>query len=181
MQQQDLLGLDLPELPEDDQAEKKRAAKPMSVTGVELAEWFGITPPAITQLKKTGVLATDENGLYDLKTCVRTYCNNLRMRKTPKGDQTINLEASLAFWKVENEKQKNLQWRIKFGQVIGSEMLRQLTNIISALRSALANDSEACNAVRDLLESIGRVDLEDAIYSTLNEVSEDELGEITES
>lgn len=171
----------MPELPTDDHTDKKRASKPLSVTGAELADWLGITPPAVTQLKKRGELVPDEDGKYDLRASIRAYCNNLRKRKTPKGEQTVNLEASLAFWRVENEKQKNLQWRVRYGQSIASAIVQQLSNAISILRSELENDSAACDAIRNLQESIGRVDLDDAVYETLNEANDDEFSEITDN
>lgn len=172
------LGLSLPDLPDQPAGQdgRRRQPKAMAVTGAELADFLGVTAPAVTQLKKSGVLATDEDGRYDLRDSVRAYCSQLRQRKTPKGEQAVNLEASLAFWKVENEKQKNLQWRVRYGQSIGSAILAQLANAVSALRSELSGDSAACAAVRSLQDAIGRVDLDDAVYSTLNEANDEELG-----
>ena len=151
---------------------------PARVNGVALADWLGVTQAAISQMKKAGQIAVDESGNYDLKKCVQSYLAILRARKAPKGEN-VDLEKSLAFWKVENEKQKNLQWRLRYGQEIGSSILASLANAVGNLREAIGATPAAVDAVNQFLDALNKTELDDVVYST-EAMEEYDTGDDTE-
>jgi phage terminase Nu1 subunit (DNA packaging protein) len=54
------------------------------VTGAQLAEWLGISSPAVTALAKRGTISKTARG-YPLKASVRKYCGHLRAALLGRG------------------------------------------------------------------------------------------------
>ncbi|MBQ7178145.1 MAG: hypothetical protein IJS08_12085 [Victivallales bacterium] len=162
------LGFEIEETAVEEKTGGGREKGDRVVSGAELAEWLCCTQAAITQAKKAGNLIVNEDGKYPLKANIGKYISSLRARKNPKGD-SVDLERSLQFWKVENEKQKNLQWRLRYGQEIAQAILGQLGNGIAALRHTLAGDAEAAKALKDFAEAIATVDTDAVVYATEDE------------
>ncbi len=132
-------------------------------SGAELAEWLSVTPAAITQLKKKGVLAVNADGLYNIKDNVQKYVRQLRNRKEPQG-QRMDLEASDDFWKTEDRKQRVLSWRVRYGSEITDKIMQQLAVGIGNLREALRDSPKAVEAVKDMLKAIGSINIYDIVY-----------------
>lgn len=153
------------ELGFDIQETVRAGSIPARVNGVVLADWLGVTQAAISQMKKAGQISVDDSGMYDLKKSVQAYLSTLRARKAPKGEN-VDLEKSLAFWKVENEKQKNLQWRLRYGQEIGSAILSGLANAVNNLREAIGATPAGVEAVNQFLDALNKTELDDVVYST---------------
>ena len=153
----------------EDDAVKLQADRMKTVSGAELAEWLNCSSAAITQMKNAGKLVTDERGRYPLFESVRTYVTQLRNRK--KGEQdggasTGGLDRSLLFWKVENEKSKNLQWRMRYGSDIAQKILGQMAGSIRNFSHSLDKYPEAVQALKNLLADIEGSDVEAAVLET---------------
>lgn len=156
------LGFEV-EIDDTKPAARKKAVADTVCTGAELAEWLSITPAAITNLKKKGVLAVDGNGMYNLKESIQTYVRQLRSRKDPQGEK-MDLEASENFWKIEDRKQRVLSWRVKYGSELADRIIQQLANGIGNLREAIRDSPKAIEAVKGMLQAIGNVNIYDIVY-----------------
>ncbi len=156
------LGFEI-EIDETKTAKKHKPVNDAVCSGAELAEWLAITPAAITQLKKKGVLSVNANGMYNIKDSVQTYVRQLRSRKEPQGEK-IDLEASDDFWKTEDRKQRVLSWRVKYGSEITDKIIQQLTVGIGNLREVLRDYPKALEAIKDMLQAIGNINIYDIVY-----------------
>lgn len=170
MEQPNLIQLPEPEKKKDTEPKKLPL---ITVNGSELAEWLGISEAAITQWKNKGLLVIAENGKYNLKECVKRYVSLHRSRKG-KAEDGSDMNNKLVFWNVQNAKQKNRDFRIKYGQDIAMAIIDQLTDIFINAKHSIANNPEALKFFDDAINSLKNADVDLAIMET-EDITENEI------
>ncbi len=148
------------------------APEPEIVSGVEMADWLGVSPAAVTQMKKAGVLKVSADGGYQLKASIKNYIATLRARKAKTGD-SADLDRSLKYWDVEAKKQKVTRWRIQYGREIGQMIIDQCRGGIELVKATVAKYPGAMDALKKLSDEVAAVDIDDAVFSVDNEDADD--------
>ena len=78
----------------------------IEVTGVELAEYLGLSDRRVRQLHKEGVVHKTQRGTYDLKKSVLGYINQLRNTQTSNDETLEKLRIGSEAEKLSHEKLK---------------------------------------------------------------------------
>jgi len=145
-----------------------------AVIGAELAEWLGVTPAAVTGLKKRGVIKIGIDGKYPLKQSVTAYINSVKKTKARQNRKT--LDEQLKYWQVENAKTKNSQWRLDYGRQLIIAYRDHHRASLEEFRRSIANIPAAVKAALKLADAARNTDIEDVLY----EVSDDEVLELAD-
>jgi len=141
----------------------------IEVNAKELAEWLGVTPSAVTQLKAAGKIVPTPSGKFDLKATVAAYCRDLRARRGPS--ESKDLSEQLLFWRVENAKTANARWRVEYGRRLIAAYVTHHGKSLAAFRDAIGGHAESMEAALRLAAAVSATDPE----AILGEVTEDEL------
>ena len=162
-------------VPEWRPGRRGREAEPRTearVTATELSRWLGISISQIGQMRNQGKMEQGEDGLYDLRVEVGKYIAFLKERR---GERAANsVEAETAYWKLQNLKQKNRDWRLQRDRLIATEIVRSLSARLSDLRTACRDCPEAVAAMDALIAAAGNVDVELTAMAVEGEDEEDE-------
>lgn len=94
-------------------------------TGAEVADWLGLSPPRITQLRAQGILPGGKGEEFDLKACVRAYCAHIRPAagRNAAGGSASAAGLDQARIEVLNEQRDRL--RMLNGQMRGDTVLAE--------------------------------------------------------
>lgn len=152
----------------------KKTIGKLLVSSSELADFIAISNSNISSLVSTGIFSKTDTGEYDLRECVRAYIKNLRERK--KGNGKTDIDTELNFWKLQNAKSRNNEWRIAYGKSLATEIITGLSNAIMTLKSKAKDNIEIANIMDDFLNEIGTVSIDRAVLAVEN-MDDDELGE----
>ena len=136
----------------------KKTKERIRVGGSELAQWLGVSLSAISNMRLNGRIEQGEDTLYDLQDSVLAYIAELKTRKEKREGTSIEQETS--FWKLQNLKQKNRDWRIERDRLIASEIIKALSNAMQALKTTAANHKDVVEAIDGILSGLGNVDVD---------------------
>jgi hypothetical protein len=145
-----------------------------TVTGVELADWLGVTPAAVSKAKTDGRVKTGPDGRFELKASVRMLYQ-AAIRRREHGELHGNQDRQLKYWQVENLKAKNAAWRRKYGERLILAYIQHHQESLNAFRSAVEGNPAAVRAGLELAESARRTVVGDVIDGVAGEDDAQEL------
>jgi hypothetical protein len=151
-------------------ADDQTPATPATATGVELADWLGITPSAVTRLKQAGRVVPAPAGGYLLKASIQKYVGG--MRKSDERGSPRDLDQQKKFWDVENAKQKNYRWRMDYGRELIQAYARAHRGSLEQFRKRLESGENPILAALDLAAEIDTTATDEILADVTDEGGE---------
>lgn len=165
--------INLINLPPPENAEKKKTAPPIAVSGAELADWLGVTQSAITQGRSSGLFVTLANGKYDLKASIQLYMKRTRGRQV-RAEDTKDLEKKNLWLDYQIKQEKLRDWRMRYGQEIAMAIIGQLTDIFVNAKNTIAKSQETLSFFDNAIETLSKVDYDMALMQ-VEDIEENEI------
>ena len=131
----------------------------LTVSGTELAAVLGLTLPNVTQMKLNGNLVPDEDGRFNLKDAVSSYCKRMREKKEGKQSKS-DIDTETAKLKLDNLRIKNRDWRMTRDRQVATEILNKLVGAMMNFREQAKLNPALVNAIDDLISNINDVDID---------------------
>lgn len=161
---------------------KKTTAKPkaekidfatLTVSGTELAAVLGLTLPNVTQMKLNGNLVPDEDGRFNLKDAVSSYCKRMREKKEGKASKS-DIETETAKLKLDNLRLKNRDWRMTRDRQVATEILTRLASAMMNFREQAKMNPALVAAIDEMITGIKDVDIDNIPQIIEGDDEEDE-------
>ena len=150
---------------------RKSALSDNARAGVaDLARWFGVSAQAIQQMITAGRLTRGVDGKFDLQQSVRGYIAELKARQERSAN---SIDKETAYWKLQNIKQKNRDWRIQRDRMVATEIVKALTSTLQGLRTVARDYPDVIAAIDAAIAAAGEVDV-DLVSMAVEGDAEDE-------
>lgn len=138
---------------------RSRKAARIFVGASDLSYWLNLSLTAVQSMRTAGKITPDKNGKYDVQEVVRNYIAELKMRRD-KTENATTIENETAYWKLQNIKQKNRDWRLQRDRLIATEIVKGITAELGHLRDVAGDCEAVVKAIDAAIEGIGSVDVE---------------------
>lgn len=142
------------------------------VGGSELAQWLGVSMSAITGMRTAGKLTQGEDGKYNLKDEVLRYISELKERKSKREGGSI--EEETAFWKLQNLKQKNRDWRQQRDRMVATEICKALIATLQELKGSATDAPRVVEAIDATIKAVDAIDVDLISMAVEGETEDDE-------
>lgn len=131
-----------------------------TVSQTELATIIGLATANITPMLQNGMMVKDADGRFNLRDSVSGYVRRMRERKDGAQSKS-SLETETAFWKLQNIKMKNRDWRMQRDRMVGQEILNRLGSAMGEFREKAKLNPGLVELIDEMIGRIESISVDD--------------------
>lgn len=132
----------------------------LTASNTELAYILGISTANITPFVQSGVFTKADDGRFNIRDCVSTYCKRLRERKEGTRSKS-DIDTETAKLKLDNLRIKNRDWRMTRDRQVATEILAKLAGAMMTFREMAKLNPALVDSIDELISSIQAINVDD--------------------